>query len=294
MFVMQQKRSHGVVDLNTRRAPPRAPWNRRAYARRSELREPSPLDFPTERAPPKWAPPFSTRIHAREALRRHFDRLRRRVFIGCELPVFYPGQPMFAPDLMAVMDVELHDRAHWTVSLEGKGPDFVLEILYLSHAGEDVPDNVRRYAELGIPEYFVFDRKRLRIRGYRLPTQGTIYEPIEPQAGVYSSGVLGLELGLDHERLRFFQGSAPLPEYEELVARLDGLLDQLLARNDKEEHRAREAERRWAAETDRAEEAERRLEEETARADEAEERLAAAEEEIGRLRQAHGGERVDS
>jgi Uma2 family endonuclease len=252
------------------------------------------MEFPTERPYPKWGPHFSTKIHAREALRRHFDRLRRRVFIACELPVFYPGQPMFAPDLMAVMDVDLHDRDHWTVSLEGKGPDFVLEILYLSNTNEDIPDNMRWYAELGIPEYFVFDRKRLRIRGYRLPTQGKIYEPIVPQAGAYSSGVLGLELGLDHGRLRFFQGSAPLPEYEELIERLDGLLDQLLARNDEEERRAQEAERRWAAEADRAEEAERRLEEETARADDAEQRLAAAEEELGQLRQAREGERMTS
>jgi hypothetical protein len=143
----------------------------------------------------------------------------------------------------------------------------------LSRPDEDLQDNVRWYAELRIPEYFVFDRRRLRIRGYRLPPRGNLYEPIVPQAGAYSSGVLGLELGLENERLRFFQGSAPLPEYEELIARLDGLLDQLLTRNEEENHRAAEAEQRWAEETERAEEAERRLMEELLRADEAEQRL---------------------
>ena len=285
MLAMQAKLSYGVVDLHTRGALPGVVWKRSAHERRRELREASPQEFPFERAPPQWGPHFDTKIHAREALRRHFDRLRRRVFIACELPVFYPGQPMFAPDLMAVMDVDLHDRDHWTVSLEGKGPDFVLEILYLSHPDEDVPDNVRWYAALGIPEYFVFDRRRLRIRGYRLCDRTKIYQPIVPQAGAYASGVLGLELGLDHDRLRFFQGSAPLPEYEELIARLDGLLDQLLARNDEEEQRAEEAERRWAAEVERAEEAERRLIEEITRAEEAEQQLAAAQEELARLRQ---------
>ncbi len=44
-------------------------------------------------------------------------------------------------------------------------------------------DNVERYARLGIPEYFVYDRKRQDLRGYRLPSpEARRYQRIVPQA----------------------------------------------------------------------------------------------------------------
>ena len=45
-----------------------------------------------------------------------------------ELPIYYPDEAMFAPDLIAVVDVETHERRSWVVSQEKKGLDFVLEI----------------------------------------------------------------------------------------------------------------------------------------------------------------------
>lgn len=67
------------------------------------------------------------------------------------------------------------------------------------------PRTIRR---LGIPEYFVFDRDRLRIYGYQLEAPGAPhYRPIIPQRGFYTSHVLGLNLVIESDRLRFFAGS---------------------------------------------------------------------------------------
>jgi len=88
-------------------------------------------------------------------------------------------------------------------------------------------ENVARFAALGIPEYFVFDRAKRRILGHRLPPAGSVYEPIVPQQGRWRSAVLGLELGVEESRLRFYVGSAVVPEASELVERANQLSDRL-------------------------------------------------------------------
>ena len=44
------------------------------------------------------------------ALDAYFRRIGRRVYLSSNLPVYYPGEPIFAPDLIAVLDVEPHER----------------------------------------------------------------------------------------------------------------------------------------------------------------------------------------
>src|SRR5206468_6940193 len=51
---------------------------------------------------------------------------------------------------------------------EGKGLDFVLEVLHRGDRKKDLVENVERYARLRIPEYFIYDRARQQINGYRL------------------------------------------------------------------------------------------------------------------------------
>src|SRR5262245_36984624 len=41
----------------------------------------------------------------------------------------------------------------WVVAEEGKGLDFVLEVLHKGDRNKDLVENVERYAQLGIPEY---------------------------------------------------------------------------------------------------------------------------------------------
>ena len=154
----------------------------------------------------------------------------------CPIPVYYPGARRFAPDIFVVFDVPDHDRDSWVVSAEGKGLDFVLEV----HAGGDrKKDMVRHpqfYASLGIPEYFVFDRAKVAVHGWRFATpQSLAYTPIVPHLGRYAAQSLGLELGLEQCNLRFFHATARLEQGRELIERLGNALGQVQARLDDEQ-----------------------------------------------------------
>ena len=46
------------------------------------------------------------------------------------------------------------------VSHEGEGLDFVLEVRVSGDRTKDFETNVKRYARLGIPEYFAFAEQR--------------------------------------------------------------------------------------------------------------------------------------
>ena len=230
---------------------------------------PSELDA-SEASPPEGDYHFDAKTSAKEVLGGFFQRIGRRVYVAAELPVYYPGERMFAPDVFAVLDVEIKPRASWSVSAEGKGLDLALEIVWSGRRKKDLEANVTRYAALGITEYFVFDRRRLRLRGYRLPPGAQRYQPLVPQEGRLTSAVLGLDLAIEGEKLRFYLGLAALPESDELIARLGSMLGDLEARID-------EAERR-------SEESARHAEESARRADEAEAKLAEALAEIERLK----------
>jgi Uma2 family endonuclease len=226
------------------------------------------------------------KARALDALRGYFTRQRRRIYLAQELPTYYPGEPRFAPDLLAVLDVEDVDRSKWAVSAEGKGLDWVLEVHVGGDRKKDAELNVVRYARLGIPEYFLYDRARNRLAAYRLasPDAG-VYTPIIPNHGLYESRVLGLEVQVDKDRLRFYAGTALLLESEELIARVQAMYDAAERRADEEAQRREEAERLHEEEARRREEAERLREEEARlRAEEAR-RREEAEQEVARLRE---------
>jgi Uma2 family endonuclease len=207
---------------------------------------------------------FQAKVKALDTLRSYFVRQRRRVYLAAELPVYYPGARRFAPDLLAVLDVDTHERDKWVVSSEGKGLDFVLEVHVGGARKKDSEENVVRYARHAIPEYFIYDRGRQRLLGYRLPSaEARVYMPIVPQHGGYSSERLGLELRIEDDRLRFYAGSALLLESEELISRLEHMVEGL---------------------QQRAEEEARRAEEETRRRQEAEQRVAELQAELERLK----------
>lgn len=189
------------------------------------------------------------RAHA--ALERWFSGMGRRVYLGVEEGVFYPEAEPFCPDLFAVMDVEdpgpEADRRRWVVREEGRGIDFVLEIIVHGDRRKDLVDNVSFYAALGIPEYVVYDRKRQKLYGFRLPAPGARrYEPIPLQRGELSSAVLGLGLAIEGQRLRFRAAGATLPEDIELLQRADRAVEELQGRLDGVEQEL-EAERQRSA-----------------------------------------------
>jgi Uma2 family endonuclease len=260
------------------RAPSQEVWERMSEAERRQVVDSLPSEFPPSEAHPPEGDQHTEAVYdTRTALRRFFGKIGRSIYVGTNLPVYYPGRAMFSPDVMAVLDVSTEPRSSWIVSKEGKGLDLALEVVVLGARRKDLKRNVEEYARLGIREYFVFDRPRLQLSGFRLRVGGQGYQPIVPQHGRFASEVLGLELQITAERLRFYVGDAELPAADDLIAKLEGSLDDL-------EHRVLAAEERAEEEARRAEEEARRAEEEARRAEVAENRLRDALAELERLK----------
>ena len=189
-----------------------------------------------EMSPPEGDRHFKAKTRALGALRSYFTQQRRRIYLAAELPVYYPAEPRFAPDLLAVLDAEDAERDKWVVSAEGKGLDWVLEVHVGGDRKKDAEFNVARYARLGVPEYFLYDRARNRLAAYRLASpDARIYTAIVPNHGLYESRVLGLDIRVDKDRLRFYAGTALLLESDDLIARLQEMYDDAQRRAEEAE-----------------------------------------------------------
>lgn len=219
-----------VVDPLDPRSPAQAIWDELPTAERNRIVAELPSEFPRAH-PPEGDPHRVPTERARDALGGFFERLRRKVYLSGDLPVYYPGERMFAPDLIAVLDVENHLREKWVVSAERRGLDLALEVSVSGDRKKDLERNVERYARLEIPEYFIFEPGLGSLRGYRLRSAGG-YEPIVPQGGRWLSTVLGLDLVVNEGRLRFFMGTAPLLEARELIEDLEQRVGATQAREE--------------------------------------------------------------
>jgi Uma2 family endonuclease len=238
-----------------------------------------------EMAMPEGDLHFKAKIRALDALHNYFTRQRRRIYLAAELPTYYPAEPRFAPDLLAVVDAEDVDRSKWVVAAEGKGLDWVLEVHVGGDRKKDAERNVARYARLGIPEYFLYDRARNQLAAYRLASpEARVYTPIIANHGLYESQVLGLEVQVHKDRLRFYAGSALLLESEGLIDRLQEMYDEVQQRAEVEAQRATEEARRREQAEQLAAEERRRREDETRRREQAEQALARLREELERLK----------
>jgi Uma2 family endonuclease len=268
-----------VFDPDDPRAPTAEQWERMTPEERARVVAILPPDLPLDMLPNEGDPHRKAKRGALDALDGFFRRTGRKVYLSSELAVYYPGEPRFAPDLLAVTNVETHERTSWVVSTEGKGLDFVIEVHAAGDRRKDEQTNVERYARLGIPEYFYYDRTRGRLLGHRLPAGASagVYQRIVPQAGRFSSEVLGLDLVLDRGRLRFVHGTAFLEDADEMIARLGQMLDQVMSG---QEEAARLAEDLSA----KLEEEQRKLAEEQRKREDAERALAKALAEIELLR----------
>jgi Uma2 family endonuclease len=200
-----------------------------------------------EMAMPEGDKHFRGKVRAMDALQGYFTRQRRKVYLGAELPIYYPGERRFAPDLLAVLDVETHERQKWVVSHEGRGLDWVMEVHVGGDRKKDAEYNVERYARLGIAEYFIYDRARERLEAYRLPgSEAGRYERIPLEEGRYRSEVLGLEFELAGGKLRLWVGNALLLESHELLEQEQRLREEEARRRQEAERGREEAERRLA------------------------------------------------
>jgi len=242
-----------------------------------------PSSMPWELHPPEGDSHREPKDNARESLGEHFRRKGRRVYVSSELVTYYPGARRFCPDVLAVVDVETHKRESWIVAKEGKGLDFVLEVHVSGDIDKDFERNVTFYASLGIPEYFAFDGPRGRLWGWRArPGAPATYERLVPQGGRLRSVVLGLELTVEGGRVRFYEGSAPLLFVDELVGRLEKMVDELISARDAALGRAEGEARRAEDQARRAEDQARRAEDQARRASELEKEVARLREELDR------------
>src|SRR5205807_606247 len=101
-----------------------------------------------------------------DTLSLHFGSTGRVIYLAEDMAVLYPGEEAFSPDVLAVLDVPQQDddpRMAWVVTEERRGLDLALEVLHRGNRDKDLVGNVDRYARLGIPEYFVYDRMRQQL-----------------------------------------------------------------------------------------------------------------------------------
>ncbi|APR77732.1 Hypothetical protein A7982_03079 [Minicystis rosea] len=280
---MVQRLATGYVfDPADPRAPAVEEWERMLPDERARVLDLLPSAVPLDLLANEGDLHRKAKQGALDALDDFFRRAGRRIYLSSEIAVYYPGERRFAPDLFAVTDVEPYERMRWVAAEEGKGLDFVLEVHVAGDRRKDEKLNVERYARLGIQEYFYFDRTTLRIVGYRLPSSESgaparVYQRIVPQAGRFTSTVLGLDLTLDGSRLRFFAGNAPLEDAPEMIARLGSMIDEVLAREE-------DLTSRLAEEQRRREDEQRLREEEQRRREAIEQELAEARAELERLK----------
>ena len=117
-----------------------------------------------------------------------------------------------APDVLVAFGIGTHKRSSYFVWEEGKPPDWVLEVASPGTEAEDRGTKRRKYAEMGVPEYWMFDAKgdvyppgTPRLQGLKL-VDGE-YRPLKSRLvdgrRMIRSEVLGLDVRVDGELLRF-------------------------------------------------------------------------------------------
>ncbi len=202
-------------------------------------------------------PMAETERHFRELLKNfnrienHFAHLPDVYVLGDMMMYYEEGNPRksISPDIFVAFGIGKKERRIYKIWEEGKPPDFVLEFASKGTYRTDLTRKVRLYAEIGIPEYFVYDVDRrylpTPLMGFRLI--GDEYVEISALAsGGLPSATLGLEfhaldnsLGIyDPEAEVWLKTSAERAEQEAdarqkaeaEIARLQAELERLKAR----------------------------------------------------------------
>ena len=101
-----------------------------------------------------------TMTYAIEALDAHFQN-RPDVYVSGNLLLHYEEgnkQACVAPDVFVARGVPKRERRAYLLWEESKGPDFVLEVTSRSTRGVDQGKKREAYAQLGVSEYWLYDR----------------------------------------------------------------------------------------------------------------------------------------
>ncbi|MBW4630641.1 MAG: Uma2 family endonuclease [Iphinoe sp. HA4291-MV1] len=153
-------------------------------------------------------------------------RDRNDFFIGANLTIYFSRQQLRnrdfrGPDFFLVKNTEKRPRNSWVVWEEdGRYPDLIIELLSESTAKVDRNLKKNLYqSRFRTPEYFWFSPENLEFVGFELV--GNEYREIALDArGWRWSQVLGLYLGVDAGKLRYFTSEGDLVPTPEEAARV--------------------------------------------------------------------------
>jgi Uma2 family endonuclease len=227
-------------------------------------------------------------IWLREALQDYFAR-RNNVYVASDMFWYWEqGNPSAnkAPDVMVVKGVGKHQRYSFRSWEENARPCVVFEIASSGSWQDDIGAKRILYAQLGVPEYFVFDPEGVyldpTLQGFRSVNGKAV--PLTAAAdGSLTSGELGLRLTVETHllRLRHARSGRRILTGAERAQRAERKARQA-------EERARAADQRAQEERQRAERKTRQAEERTRAADqraqEERQRAERLEAELARLR----------
>ena len=145
---------------------------------------------------------------------RRFFKTRSDVYVGSNMFVYYregDTRRSVVPDVWVAFGVpKLPERRTWLLWLEGKGPDFVLEITSKWTRGEDEGRKKRLYERLGVREYWQFDPTGDYLdpilKGRELAPDGKYRDLVlkERDGVLCHLSLMGLELCLEDGRLYYF------------------------------------------------------------------------------------------
>ena len=209
-----------------------------------------------------------------------------------------------APDVLVALGLGTHKRSSYFVWEEGKPPDWVLEVASPGTEAEDRGSKRRKYAEMGVPEYWMFDAKgdvyppgTPRLQGLKL-VDGE-YRPLKSRLvdgkRMIRSEVLGLDVRVDGELLRFRDVATGKDvrhrgEIEADEERSQAQTRQEVAQRKAAEVRAQQESARADQEAAQRKMAEARAEQEAAIRSAAEARVAELEAALRRSRAGHPSE----
>ena len=175
----------------------------------------APSDYPDSDGKPMVETPdhWYATVDATYPLHWFFEE-RSDVYVGSDMFVYYVEGDLtrsVVPDVWVAFGVpKLPERRSWQTWLEGKGPDFVLEITSKSTKREDEVRKKKLYEELGVKEYWQFDPTGDYLdpilKGRVLGPEGKYRDLVleERDGALRHPSLLGLELCLEGERLYYF------------------------------------------------------------------------------------------
>ena len=183
---------------------------------------PSPAHFRLPDPPPREPDEMTQYDHlfktgSSHYLALHFGSPETTLVEADRWMISHPGENKSRarrPDLLIAFDVDpaLYQANNgYVVSIQGKPPDFVMEVASTSTAETDIGAKRDEYAALGIAEYWRFDETGqyhgTRLAGDRLVDGRYIPIPIEemPDGNLQGhSGVLNLDLRWEQGRLGWY------------------------------------------------------------------------------------------